>query len=212
MKMSFRKSLVFVVTLILLAGCQTLSELPSRSERVFKLENVGSVPSGKARIVFFAAPHVFGRPAGKVWNATAGELVLLGAPEDGEGLVQDLIPGEYMFMVSGENADFMPAILEPDKTYYALIQTRYGVATARFGLWPIRNGTEGDYPYVSEQVQGWLNEIEFVSPHEKYLHFWGGGTVPKPVEMYEKYLASWQEKSPEEKHRRTLLPSDGIEL
>ena len=190
-------------SIILLAGCG----LPTRWEHTVKIDDLGDLPNGKARIVFFT-PGVTG---GNVFDATNDDLILLGHPLGGEGIVQDIEPGEYLFMVSSENADFMRATLEPNRTYYAFIQWRFGVALRRYGLWPVRNGSQGDYPIESEEVQKWLKNIDYVSAHEKYLSFWGGEKYMRGYQKQrDKYWRKWQEKSSEEKLRRTLLPEDGI--
>ena len=191
-------------SIILLTGC---GGLPTRWEYTVKIDNLGDVPNGKARIVFFTPRTT----AGHVIDATNDDLILLGSPRGGEGLVHDIEPGEYLFMVSSENADFIRATLEPNRTYYALVQWRFGVVLVRYGLWPIRNGSQGDYPFESERVQGWLRNIDYVSAHEKYLNFWGGERYMRGYQKQrDKYWPKWQEKSSEDKLSRTLLPKDGI--
>jgi len=191
-------------SIVLITGC---GGLPTRWEQTVKIDDFGDVPNGIARIIFFS-------PTGsgaKVFDATNDDLILLGNPGAGQGIVRDIEPGDYLFMVYGENADFMLATLEPNRTYYALIQWRFGIALTRFGLWPIRNGAQGDYPFESELVQRWIKNIDYVAPHEKYLSFWGSERLMRSYQKQRyKYWAKWEDKLPEEKLRRTLLPEDGI--
>lgn len=49
--------------------------------------------------------------------------------------------GKHLYMVVGENADFMTADLAPNKTYYAYVSPRIGMWKARFALEP-KNGTD----------------------------------------------------------------------
>lgn len=46
-------------------------------------------------------------------------------------------PGKRLFMVIGENADFMTADLLPDRTYYVRVVQRFGFMQQRYGLKPV---------------------------------------------------------------------------
>lgn len=65
-------------------------------------------------------------------------------------------PGEHMFMVIAESADFMQATLEAGKTYYAQIVPRPGVWKARFSFRPI-NDIAGE-----TRLQQWIAETTMV--------------------------------------------------
>ena len=49
-------------------------------------------------------------------------------------------PGQHLFMVVGETADFMNANVLPNKTYYVIVEPRMGAWKARFSMIPEERG------------------------------------------------------------------------
>lgn len=172
-----------------------------------KIRPPGEVPEGMARIIFLSPKALYG----EIVDVTHGKPILLGVPNKKDVLPLDFPPGQYIFMIAGENGDFMPATLEPNRVYYSLVQRRYGIVEGRYGLWPIRTGNQGDYQLESKKVQKWLKKPRYVKPNPEYMEYWGREKYLKKYEyLVDAYWEKWDEKTPEEKLRRTLLPDDGI--
>ena len=96
-------------------------------------------------------------------------------------------PGEHMFMVIAESADFMQATLEAGKTYYAQIVPRPGVWKARFSFRPI-NDVAGE-----TRLQQWIAKTTMVEPNEKGYE-WAKANAESITEKHDAYLPKWQEK------------------
>jgi len=110
-------------------------------------------------------------------------------------------PGEHLFMVVGESADFMSATLEADKTYYAMVTPRMGWWKARFSLKPVHAGELG-----SDQFKTWLDECQLVVP-SKETAAWAKENSDSVQQKYDKYYEAWLEKEAAE--RPKLSPEDG---
>ena len=98
-------------------------------------------------------------------------------------------PGEHLFMVVSEAADFMKANLEAGKTYYVEVTPRMGVWGARFSLRPILPVTIS----TAEQKE-WLGKGPFV---QNTLEAYAYAKENKTSDMEKKqaYLVKWQSKS-----------------
>jgi hypothetical protein len=81
----------------------------------------------------------------------------IGTVSAGTHIAYQAEPGEHVFMVIGENADFMEADLLADRTYSAVVAPRMGMWKARFSLNP-NNGE-----YSETQVREWLTSTREVT-------------------------------------------------
>ncbi|MEN8133883.1 MAG: hypothetical protein ABFS45_27745 [Pseudomonadota bacterium] len=111
-------------------------------------------------------------------------------------------PGEHMFMVIGESADFMKANLAPDMTYYARVAARMGVWKARFSFIPY-NGAESE-----ADLQEWLNDTTLVKMNEQGEQ-WAKENAASIKEKHDDYLPKWLGKDPASQAEQTLLKSSG---
>lgn len=108
-------------------------------------------------------------------------------------------PGEHLFMVIGESADFMKADLKAGKVYYTLVTSRMGAWKARFSLKPI-HGDEID----SARVKEWFDSSEYIENHTS-AYRWAEENRPSIMKKREKYLPKWEQKS----NKPFLRPEDG---
>ena len=113
----------------------------------------------------------------------------------------ELEPGEHLFMVVGESADFMSATLEPNKTYYALVTPRMGWWKARFSLKPI-HAKELD----TKQFKEWLKDCQLVEISTD-TRAWADRNSPSIQSKFNEYYKDWMEKEIAEKP--ALLMKDG---
>jgi hypothetical protein len=111
-------------------------------------------------------------------------------------------PGEHLFMVIGENADFMKATLVEGKTHYALVSPRMGWWKARFSLEPVRADTIG-----SEDFEDWYSSTDFIENTEE-SHAWAKDNWESIQDKKTDYIRKWLGKPQEERDEQTLLPVD----
>ena len=109
-----------------------------------------------------------------------------------------------MFMIIGENADFMMADLEAGKTYYSLVQVRMGGFKARFSLVPIRKSELN-----GEEFRKWNKKTKLIENHEKSIT-WAQKHAPSIEDKRAKYIKKWNKKSTADKASRTLEAGDGM--
>ena len=112
-------------------------------------------------------------------------------------------PGYHLFMVIGENADFMQAHLAAGKTYYVLVTPRMGWWKARFSLKPIHK-----QDLNSEDFKDWFESTEWYE-NTNDSHQWAVENWESIQEKKADYIEDWEAKSDTDKAALTLQDSDG---
>ncbi|MCW4313050.1 MAG: hypothetical protein N0C79_08525, partial [Candidatus Thiodiazotropha taylori] len=109
-----------------------------KNMRVVSQDSIVTSPKPGKSLVIFMRPSGIGfaiqSSVFKVVNETP-ELVGIAAAK--KQFACEVDPGEHLFMVVGESADFMSAELQADKTYYAYVAPRMGLWKARFSVTPV---------------------------------------------------------------------------
>lgn len=124
--------IAFVFTL---SGCGSISGLLRVSTQD---EIAGHVPSpDKAVVIFFRSSPYKYEVQSSVFEVEGGQNRLVGIVSSGAKIAYATAPGRKLFMVIGENADFMEADLEAGRTYYVYVAPREGRWKARFSLKPV---------------------------------------------------------------------------
>jgi len=184
---------------LLLSGCagtvKNMSTVP--------VSEVATSPAdGKSMIVFMRPSSLGFAIQSSVFEIAEENLSLAGIVAAKTKVSYELEPGEHLFMVVGESADFMSAELEPNKIYYALVAPRMGVWKARFSLKPIHSAD-----LSSAQFSEWFQGCEWVqkSPASED---WMRSNLSSIQSKREKYYSNWMEKDLAD--RPKLLPQDGI--
>jgi hypothetical protein len=163
---------------------------------------VAAPEEGKSMVVFLR-PSTFGFAIqSSVFEIQEDKPSLVGIVAAKMKVGYQLEPGEHLFMVVGESADFMSAEIEANKTYYALVTPRMGAWKARFSLKPIHAADLG-----SSQFNEWIEACEWV---EKTAgsDSWANENMVSIQKKHEKYYAAWMSKDLSE--RPKLQPQDGI--
>jgi hypothetical protein len=145
--------------------------------------------SGKA-LVYFLRPTSFG---GAIQATVYDGDDYMGTVSAHTHLAYQAKPGKHLFMVIGENADFMQADLTEGKTYSAVVMPRMGVWKARFSFLP---GSGMDQLGGTKQVR--LSEEG---------RAWAKDNAASVQEKKAEYLPKWQEKS--DKDKQTLRAESG---
>lgn len=188
----------------LLAGCATMSQDMVRSTATsFQAD------PGKALVIFMRPSRYGGAIQSSVYDTAGGKDTFIGIVSSGTKVAYQADPGTHLFMVQGENADFMNATLDPGKTYYVLVSPRMGVWKARFSLLPIHDDAAAKYNLKSADFQKWKAETQFVdkSPSaDSWYQVHSADISAKEAE----YMTKWNAASAEQKAELTLHAEDGI--
>ncbi|MCH8248629.1 MAG: hypothetical protein IH913_03370 [Proteobacteria bacterium] len=197
------KSIILTTVVILLSGCA--------SSKMLVQDNQELVPpvADQSQIVFLRSTFVGSAIQSSVFDVTSGEPEFVGIVSNDTKLAYTVSPGEHVFMVVSEAADFMQANLDAGKTYYSMVTPRMGAWKARFSMHPVRNGGAGKFQYSSERFQGWLERTQFVENTAESIA-WFNENAANIKSKQTKYWPVWQQKSPEDLAERTLNPDDGI--
>ena len=187
-----------------LAGCQ--------SSKMIKAEALETAPTpapGKAMVVFFRASSYGGGVQASVYDTGEASDRFIGIVSSKTKIAWQAEPGDHLFMVVAENADFMIAHLEAGKTYCALVSPRMGVWKARFSLLPVHNDTAAKYNLHSADFQEWMQSTSWVrntAESEAWFKEHEGGIREKKVD----YLRKWNAADPQQHNELTLAASDGV--
>ena len=154
--------------------------------------------SGKAMVVFMR-PSNFG---GAIQSTIYDGKKYISTVSAGTRAAYQADPGEHMFMVIGESADFMKATLDVGKTYYAIVAARFGVWKARFSFKPVRR-TES-----KEQIDGWLGSTKLMEANEEGLQ-WAKQQESDIADKWLSYVDKWKAKDQAARDAQTLFAGDG---
>ncbi|MBS1196568.1 MAG: hypothetical protein H6R18_353 [Proteobacteria bacterium] len=122
-----------IVLAFLVSGCvgtvKNMREVPA--------DKASYVPeSGKSVIVFMRPSSLGFAVQSSVFEIKDNKPELVGIVAAKTKLAYRVNPGKRLFMSIGENADFMAADIQPNKTYYVYVSPRMGMWKARFALEP----------------------------------------------------------------------------
>ena len=190
--------IVMVIILLVLSGCAGTSN----KMRPVPPDSVVTAPDNGQAMVVFMRPSSFGFAIqSSVFDIAGDTPSLVGIVSAKTKVAHQVAPGEHLFMVVGESADFMSADLEADKTYFALVTPRMGAWKARFSLKPVHADA-----LDSSEFTEWLNSCEWVEKTPE-AGDWATANMESIKSKQTKYSEKWMGK--EESERPRLLPQDG---
>jgi len=197
-KMNFEAFFTVLFLALFLSGCAgTVKNMQTVSPEKFD-----STPDEGKSMVIFMRPSTLGYAIqSSVFEIIDDQPSLVGIVAAKTQVSYELEPGQHLFMVVGESADFMYADLAANKTYYALVTPRMGAWKARFSLKPIHADELG-----SHQFSEWAEECESVEKSAD-SDAWASEHRASIQAKRAKYYAKWMEKDLPE--RPKLLPQDG---
>jgi hypothetical protein len=195
--------LVFGVLLLTAAGCT----ITSSAMRPVDPSHAINVPAaGEAVVIFMRPSRVGGAIQSSVFDVTQPSNrsdKLVGIVSAGTKVAYATVPGEHLFMVIGENADFMAARLAAGKTYYVLVTPRMGWWKSRFSLVPIHK-TELNGGDFTE----WRDDTTLVENTEESAQ-WAQANWASIQDKKVDYLRKWNGKPQSERDEQTLYAEDG---
>ena len=194
-KRYMKQALVFTI-LVLLFGCA----VSSKYMRDVADSDISYMPGGDETVVVFMRPstgHLTIQAA--VFDVTSAENKLVGIVSSKKKVAYRTKSGNYLFMVIGENADFMQADLKAGKTYYAMINPRMGFA--HFSLGAVHHDID------ASKLSDWKNRCAWVETTDA-AYKWAEQNAPNIQNKRERYINKWNNKPD---HRKpTLNPEDGL--
>ena len=191
-------SLALLFVVLVLAGCTG----PQKKMEVVTPDRVTSRPeSGKAVVVFLRPSSMGYGYQSSIFEVKGDQPALAGILAQKEKLAYQLDPGEHLFMVIGEAADFMSADLEAGKTYYALVTPRMGAWRTRFSLKPMHADMIG-----SPEFNKWAKVCNWVVKLPE-ADQWARANMASIRSKQARYYQKWMTKH--ESQRPRLLKEDG---
>lgn len=192
-----------LLSVALIAGCA------SNPMQVSDSQTVAEPSPDEAQVVFLRSSFVGSAISASLYDVTDGDTKFIGIINNGTKVIHETEPGDHVFMVVSEAADFMEAELGPGKTYYSIVTPRMGAWKARFSLWPIRNDGTGEYNTASGDFNRWMNGTTLVVNSPESLQ-WFENNKTSVMTKQREYWEVWQQKSGEDIAKRTLRPEDGL--
>jgi hypothetical protein len=165
-------------------------------------------PADQAQIIFLRVPPLAPAAGASIFDVTDGDPKYIGSVYQGKKLAYFVEPGDHKFMLVSEAAEFLLASVVTGKTYYVAIKPKMGMWKARFSLFPVRNGSDGDYQQSSESFQERLAEADFVENTDASIER-AEANYTSIVSKQKKSWKKWEKKSADDIAERTLEASDG---
>src|SRR5204862_4421312 len=96
--------------------------------------------------------------------------------------------------------------LQGGKIYYSIVRPNWG--TGGMIPTPVRSEGSSEYSMKSSEFSGWVSGTKLIVPNADAKE-WFSKEKPRYQEIYSKYWATFQQKTPDEKAERTLRAQDG---
>lgn len=201
------RSLLTACVMLTLGGCRTYT-----STAMIKSDKELAGPTNGLAQLVFMRPSTWG-----IYNQSTVYLVdadqkgqqFLGIVSSKTEVAYTLPQGDYLFMVIGENADFMETHVEAGKTYYALVSPRVGNLKTRFSLLPIHATPHAKYSIGSADFQQWQSSCDLVEKLPR-ADQWYDDHKKTVDELRATYLKEWNGRDAKDKADLVLNREDGV--
>ena len=187
-----------------MGGCASMS-----SDMEASKETTAAPAQGKALVVFFRDSFFGGGIQSELFemNGPDKEPTFLGFVSSGTKVAYQAEPGDHMFMIESEAADFAAAHLVAGKTYYVMVEPRMGVWKARFSLEPIHKAP-GKYSLQSPDFPKWMSDTKFVEQKPSAMD-WYNDNKDDVLTKQKKYWNDWVTDDQGSRDDHTLAADDG---
>lgn len=191
-----------LVLVLLMSGCQ--------SGLMTKAGNTSQTVVPDDATVVFLRPSVFGGAVqASVYDVTGGQTIFGGIVSSKTSVQMHVPAGQHLFMVIGENADFMNAELSAGKTYYVWVRPRPGVWKARFSLIPIHNDPSAKYNLQSNDFADWKRDSAPVVKTASADAWYQQNKTDIESKRLD-YMKKWDRMEPQDKAELALHADDGV--
>lgn len=188
---------------VALTGCGGI-----KSNHMIRTDRGLSTSADKAVVVFMRPSGFGGSVQASVYDVSAAQE-FVGIVSGGTKVAHVTTPGKHLFMVIGENADFMDAELEGGKTYYVLVAPRSGVFKSRFSLLPIHDDAQAKYSIRSQRFEEWQRDTYWVEAGPT-AQAWYEGAKKSVDNKRLVYKRKWNKRSAADKSELYLHARDGV--
>jgi hypothetical protein len=185
-----------------LTGCQS-------SLMVKSTESTPAPEPGKAMVVFMRPSMFGGAIQSSVYDTHAKDDKFIGIVSTKTKIAYQADPGDHLFMVIAENADFMIAHLDAGKTYYALVSPRMGVWKARFSLLPIHHRADAKYNTESADFRDWMAKTAWIQSTPAAEAWYRKNEADLRSKKLD-YMRKWDAADMHQKDELTIPASDGV--
>lgn len=190
-----RKIIICVTLALSVVGCVS----PSPNMKQSQVTNTAPAVKADKALVYFIRPNHLG------WAINAAvydDKTFIGFVPYNQKLPYYAEPGEHVFSVVSEAADFLKADLAAGKTYYIDVQARMGVWRARFSLAPV-TAADLQNPKMKQSIDE-AQVIENKPSASEWAESNKASVEQKQKDYYEKWMAK------PESERPSLSKGDGI--
>lgn len=198
MKNRLKFASIMLVCLLFLIGCAGSSSYM----RLVPDQQTSYLPGVDESVIIFMRPQTLGFAIqSTVFDISTDENMLVGIVSAKKKVAYKTKPGKHLFMVVGENADFMKADLDAGKTYYALVHPRMGVWKARFALGPVSKNVN------QKKLNSWLTTCEYTENTDRSYQ-WAEQNATSIQNKRVGYMKKWDNRP--ESSKPMLKPEDGF--
>nr|WP_321513160.1 hypothetical protein [uncultured Pseudodesulfovibrio sp.] len=191
-------NIIFLFSLLIMTGCAS-----SQMMKVPTDIAPYSADPEKATVVFMRPSSFGGAIQSYAFQYDDESPEFVGIVSTNYKIAYQTTPGKHLFMIMGENADFLQADLAPNHIYYVVIEPHMGFMTARFSLDPILASQ-----FDSQSFKDDLAECDFVQNTPASTE-WFEKHKADIIKKYQSYYPDWLEDVEDQHH---LTPEDGRPL
>lgn len=180
---------LFLASLMLMTGCASsqMMQIPDNTPPY--------VPSPDKSTVVFMRPSAFGGAIqAYVFRYDAEEPDFVGIVSTNYKIAYQTEPGKHLFMVTGENTDFLEADLAPGHIYYVVVEPHIGFMKARFSLDPVPAADLGGEDFKED-----LAECTFVKNTPESMA-WFEQHKADILARYRDNYPDWQQDTEDQHH------------
>jgi hypothetical protein len=185
---------------LLLTGCASRNGLMSPAESADR-----TIPNGKAVITFYRPAYEESRYQAPLAKAVPGNVVFVGAANSGTKFREVVAPGEYTYVVAGDNAHLLKACVAADKAYYVRIDSKPGNWKADFTQ-TVVTPKQLSGAFAADQIKK-QKLVKTNEMGEKWFTAHRTGMLEKLAAGMRDYDAETEEQQ----RTHTLRPEDGID-
>lgn len=185
---------------LLLTGCASRNGLMSPTESADQ-----TIPSGKAVITFYRPAYEESRYQAPLVKAVPGGVEFVGAGNSGTKFREVVAPGEYTYVVAGDNAHLLKARVAADKAYYVRIDSKEGKWKADFTQVVI-TPKQLSGAFAVDQIK----KQRLVKTNERGEK-WFAAHQRAMLEKLAAGIRDYEAENAEQQSTHTLYPEDGID-
>lgn len=195
--------IAFVFSFLAMLGCASIPM------DVVPGQIIQPTRANESQVVFMRSSFIGSAISATLYEVRGDKTEFLGILNNGTKIAVKTTPGEHLYMVVSEAADFLKSDLAPGNIHYSIVTPRLGAWKARFSLWPISTNPNAKFNTADGKLDEWLGETSLVTMSEAALTWYEQNKLSVEQKRV-KYWPTWQKKSAADKAEHTLKPSDGL--